>query len=76
MRQQAVVLQLRRFHLKISNEGDDSLVKKAYELYFGYKVGDQDKGWVPKICCTSCAVNLRAWITGYRPSMPFAIPMI
>jgi len=63
-----------RVHLKILKEGDNSLVKKAYELYFG----DQDKGWIPKICCTSCAVNLRAWITGSRPgrpSMPFAIPM-
>lgn len=69
----AVVLQ--RVHLKISKEGDNSLVKKAYELYFEYKVGDQDKGWIPQICCTSCAVNLRAWITGSRPSMPFAIPM-
>ena len=71
---------LQRVHLQISKEGDNSLVKKAHELYFGYKADDQDKGWnpldrpIPQICCTSCAVNLRAWITGSRPSMPFAIP--
>ena len=38
---------LQRVHLQISKEGDNSLVKKAHELYFGYKVGDQDKGGNP-----------------------------
>src|SRR5271165_6535673 len=38
------------------------LVKKAYELYFGCKVGDQDKVWAPHICCKHCAVNLRGWV--------------
>jgi len=25
---------------------------KAYILYFGYQVGNQDKSWVPHVCCT------------------------
>ena len=52
------------------------LVKKAYELYFGCKVGDQDKVWAPHICCKHCAVNLRGWVQGTALSMPFAVPMV
>ena len=52
------------------------LVKKAYELYFGCKVGDQDKMWAPHICCKICAVSLRGWVKGSRLSMPFAVPMV
>lgn len=51
-------------------------IKKTYELYFGCKIGDQDKAWAPHTCCASCATSLRAWLKGMRPSMPFAIPMI
>ena len=53
-----------------------ALVKKAYELYFGCKIGDQDKSWAPHICCKICAVGLRGWVNGSRPSMPFAVPMV
>jgi hypothetical protein len=27
------------------------LVRKAYELYFGFKVSDEDKDWASEICC-------------------------
>ena len=30
------------------------LIKKDCELYFGCKVGDQDKSWTPDICCITC----------------------
>ena len=53
-----------------------ALVKKAYELYFGCKIGDQDKSWAPHVCCKICAVSLRGWVKGSRPSMPFAVPMV
>lgn len=52
------------------------LVKKAYELYFGCKVSDQDKSWAPKICCSSCSRSLTGWLNGTFKSMPFAVPMI
>jgi hypothetical protein len=29
------------------------LIKKCYEVYFGCKVSDQDKSWVPHICCAT-----------------------
>jgi len=34
------------------------LIKKAYHLYFGRKLGNQDKKWVPHIVCKSCAILL------------------
>lgn len=53
-----------------------SLVKKAYELYFGCKVGDQDRSWAPKMCCSSCSRTLTGWLKGTHKSMPFAVPMV
>jgi len=51
------------------------LVKKCYELYFGYKVGDQDKNWASHICCLTCVKCLTDWAKGSR-LMNFAIPMV
>ena len=53
-----------------------SLVKKAYELYFGCKVGDQDRSWAPKMCCSSCSRTLTGCLKGTHKSMPFAVPMV
>lgn len=53
-----------------------ALVKKAYHLYFGCKLGDQDKAWAPKICCNTCSRTLTGWMKGSHKSMKFAIPMI
>ncbi|XP_029451745.1 zinc finger protein 544-like isoform X3 [Rhinatrema bivittatum] len=53
-----------------------ALVKRAYYLYFGCKIGDQDKSWAPHICCNTCATNLHQWLNRKRKSMPFALPMI
>lgn len=64
------------FTLKSQKRSMTAIIKKGYELYFGCKIGDQDKVWAPHICCSSCATSLRAWLAGKRPSMPFAIPMI
>jgi len=52
------------------------MVKKAYECYFGCKVGDQDKKWAPHVSCISCANILREWLKNKRRSMPFAFPMV
>lgn len=51
-------------------------VKKAYHLYFGCRIGDQDKSWAPHICCATCATQLSQWLNGKRSSMPFAVPMV
>jgi hypothetical protein len=61
--------------LKSERRPLSQFVRKAYELYFGCKVGDQDKVWVPKICCSSCSRTLVGWLKGTHKSMPFAVPM-
>ena len=53
-----------------------AVVRKAYYLYFGCKVGDQDKSWAPHICCNTCATNLRQRLNKKRKCMPFAVPMV
>jgi hypothetical protein len=45
-------------------------------LYFGCKVGDQDKNWAPHICCTTCSSNISALVNCKGHYMPFAVPMI
>ena len=46
-----------------------------YELYFGCKVGDQDKNWPPHICCLTCVKLLTDWAKGSR-HMYFAVPIV
>ena len=48
-----------------------SRIEKAYELYFGCKVGNEDQPWVPHVCWVTCASN-RKWLQGSRQSLPFA----
>ena len=50
-------------------------IKKAYFLYFGCKVGYQDKKWAPHMCCTTCSSKLNAQVNGKR-RMPFGVPMV
>ena len=48
----------------------------AYEHYFGMKIRDQDKVWVPHVKCATCRSRLEDWFRGGRKVMPFAIPRI
>jgi hypothetical protein len=43
--------------------------------YFGWKINDQDKNW-NHIHCSTCAVDLRAWLNGkvYECHMPYLQP--
>ena len=52
------------------------LIKKAYHLYFGCKLGDQDKKCAPHIVCKSCAIRLGGWINRRGMAMLFAISMV
>jgi len=51
-------------------------IKKAYFLYFGCKVGDQNKKWAPHVCCTTCSSKLNARLNGKGRCMPFGVPMV
>ena len=52
-----------------------AIVKKAFHLYFGCKIGDQDKFWASHICCRKCATYLSQLLNGKRCAMPFAVLM-
>ena len=51
-------------------------LKKINKLYFGCRLGDQDKQWAPHQICTSCSSGLQNWLNKRTSAMPFAIPMI
>jgi len=53
-----------------------AIVKKAYHLYFGCKIGDQDKYWALYIRCHNCATNISQWLSDKRHAMPFAVPTV
>ena len=57
------------------NEVTDFL-KSVYKVYFGMKLGDQDKPWAPHIVCKVCTESLRNWSKGCKTSMKFGIPMV
>jgi hypothetical protein len=48
---------------------------KSCYIYCGCHLGDQNKGWVPHVCCVLCCVNFFEWVKG-KKSMLFAVPMI
>ena len=53
-----------------------SFVKHAYHSYFGIKLGDQDKAWVPHMVCKSCTEYLCQWTKGKKSCLKFGIPMV
>ena len=50
--------------------------KKAYEAYFGMKLGDQDKSWAPHKVCKHYTETLRFWTQGKVNSMQFGVPVV
>jgi len=52
------------------------LIKKAYHLYFGCKLGDQDMKGVLHIVCKSWAILLGGWINHKGMAMLLAFPMV
>ena len=51
------------------------LIKKWYDLHFWFKVGDQDKSWVTRICYVTCVRLPTGWVNCSR-KMPLAFPMV
>ena len=48
-------------------------VKKAYRVYFGVKLGDQDKNWAPHKVCSTCIAALRNLLKGNKKILPFGV---
>lgn len=51
-------------------------IKQLYLAYFGMKVRNQDKSWVPHKVCKPCFNYLSSWFKGKKAALPFGIPMI
>jgi hypothetical protein len=51
------------------------VIRRAYFLYSGCKVGGQDNSWAPDVCFTSCSSKLRVWVK-HEKMVQFAVPMI
>jgi hypothetical protein len=65
------------YTFKSDRQSVTPLVKKAFELYFGCTLTDQDKKWASHVCCTNCASRLRGCLKNKRKvSLPFAVPMV
>lgn len=64
------------FTLKSQRKPLTPLLKTVYHFYFDCQVGDQDKDWAPKVCCTTCYSSLTKWLKDTRKSMSFAVPMV
>ncbi|KAJ8720958.1 hypothetical protein PYW08_006423 [Mythimna loreyi] len=51
-------------------------LETAYFHYFGIKIKNQDKSWVPQFSCTTCSTNLIKWLNKKKRSLPFGVPMM
>ena len=51
-------------------------IKRAYHTYFGMKVGDQDKAWVPHMVCKKCTEYLHHWTNDKKNCLKFRIPIV
>ncbi|GBN56288.1 hypothetical protein AVEN_10772-1 [Araneus ventricosus] len=60
--------------LKAQRQPLSPLLKTAHHFYFDCQVGNQDKYWALKLCCTTCYSSLTKWLKG--KSIPFAMPMV
>ena len=50
--------------------------EKAYAIYFGIKLDNEDKSWAPHKVCRACVENLRLWAVVKRKDLIFDISMI
>lgn len=53
-----------------------AVIRKGYQLYFGWKISELNKTWNSHICCNTCARNLRKWLNRRRKCMPVSVSMI
>lgn len=64
------------FMIKKQKRNITDFVKKVYLLYFGIRLGDQDKSWAPHKVCYVCVEDLRKWSKSQKKTFKFAVPMI
>ena len=52
------------------------ILLKTYEAYFGRKLAQKNKYWMPNIVCKPYVEFLRYWNLGTRKGLQFGMPMI
>ena len=57
---------------KITDERNrvTKFIQKAYHVYFGVQLGDQDKTWAPHVVCKTCVEHLS---NGLKVSKSFEV---
>ena len=68
---------MRRIHHSIAHNRKlvTSFLTRVYHGYFGIKLADQDKVWVPHMVSKLCTKTLRGWTNGKR-SVNFGISIV
>jgi hypothetical protein len=51
-------------------------IKQVYYDYFGMKLGDEDKSWVPHKVYYVCVEDQRKWSKGKKKAFRFGFPVI
>ncbi|GFR21867.1 uncharacterized protein TNCT_657721 [Trichonephila clavata] len=51
-------------------------VKQFYLVYFGKKLGDQDKSWAHHKISAKCLKDQRFWLKGKKTAVRFGVSMI
>ncbi|GFW87906.1 uncharacterized protein TNCV_1360101 [Trichonephila clavipes] len=64
------------YTVKKQQRNISNFVQKVYFVYFGIKLGEQDKSWAPHVVCSVSVEELRQWFKGKKKSFRFAVPMI
>ena len=65
-----------KFCLQKQRKKITEFVIKTYQAYFGIKLAQKNKYWVPNIVCKTCVESLRYWSQGGRKGLQFGVPMI
>ena len=61
--------------LKSQRKPLSKLMRRAYDLYFGSKIRDQDVVSVLRNCCRLCTRTMAGWFKGTHKSISFAVLM-
>ncbi|XP_065681993.1 uncharacterized protein LOC136095388 [Hydra vulgaris] len=61
------------YTIKKQQRNISDFVEKVYFVYFGIKLGEQNKSWAP---LSSSVEKLRQWFQGKKQSLCYGVPMV
>jgi hypothetical protein len=74
--QPCVLLGLSTIDTQVSKDNIYPPQKKTYEHYFGCPVGDKRPPWAPHVCCSTRALDYRAWLRETRHATPVPVLVV